>query len=181
MCGLLFRKRNAYQKITLLPSDLPAGARTTLEPIYGNKILFFEAQGPVSGKLSFRASYEVRRYEVRGLSRRTGKTTLSEAERKRFLSGNRMVPLKGKQLSLLEGVDLSSDSLTLARTLYDRVDDHVGYDKSRPGFGNGDVLWVCDSRFGNCTDFHSLFISLARANGLPSRFEIGFSLPTDTR
>ena len=33
----------------------------------------------------------------------------------------------------------------------------------------GDVLWVCDSRFGNCTDFHSLFISWARAKGLPQR------------
>ena len=39
------------------------------------------------------------------------------------------------------------------------------------------MLWVCDSRFGNCTDFHSLFISLARAKGLPARFEIGFPLP----
>jgi len=61
--------------------------------------------------------------------------------------------------------------------LYDRVDDHLCYDKSKPGFGHGDVLWACDSRSGNCTDFHSLFISLSRSQGLPAKFEIGFPLP----
>ena len=40
-------------------------------------------------------------------------------------------------------------------------------------------MWVCDSRTGNCTDFHSLFISWSRANKIPARFEIGFPLPTE--
>ncbi len=31
--------------------------------------------------------------------------------------------------------------------------------------------------FGNCTDFHSLVISLARSQGIPSLFEIGFAIP----
>jgi hypothetical protein len=31
---------------------------------------------------------------------------------------------------------------------------------------------------GNCTDFHSLFIALARARGIPARFIIGFPLGT---
>ncbi|HEX2061122.1 MAG TPA: transglutaminase-like domain-containing protein, partial [Thermoanaerobaculia bacterium] len=31
----------------------------------------------------------------------------------------------------------------------------------------------------NCTDFHSLFLSLARAKGIPSRFVIGF--PTNAK
>ena len=80
-------------------------------------------------------------------------------------------------MELLAGRELPAEQLTLARLLYDRVDEHVKYDKSKPGYGRGDVLWVCDSRFGNCTDFHSLFISLARAKGIPARFEIGFSVP----
>jgi Transglutaminase-like superfamily len=32
---------------------------------------------------------------------------------------------------------------------------------------------------GNCTDFHSLFIGMMRAAGIPARFEIGFPLPAD--
>src|SRR5262249_19007767 len=29
---------------------------------------------------------------------------------------------------------------------------------------------------GNCTDFHTLFIALARASGIPARWSIGFAL-----
>jgi transglutaminase-like putative cysteine protease len=32
-------------------------------------------------------------------------------------------------------------------------------------------------RRGNCTDFHSLFIGLCRALGIPARFEMGVALP----
>jgi transglutaminase-like putative cysteine protease len=38
-------------------------------------------------------------------------------------------------------------------------------------------VWACDSKFGNCTDFHSLFISLARTRKLPAKFEMGFPIP----
>src|SRR6185295_17624397 len=31
----------------------------------------------------------------------------------------------------------------------------------------------------NCTDFHSLFISLARSRQMPAKFEMGFSLPPE--
>src|SRR5439155_13718790 len=33
------------------------------------------------------------------------------------------------------------------------------------------------SGYGNCSDFHSLFISLARSQKIPAKFEIGFPLP----
>ena len=64
-----------------------------------------------------------------------------------------------------------------ARAIYEYVVDHMAYDKQTPGWGRGDTLRACKVRKGNCTDFHSLFISLARAKGIPCRFEIGFSLP----
>jgi transglutaminase-like putative cysteine protease len=149
------------------------------EPVYGNKILYFETSGPASGELPFARTYSVERREVRGLDVSGERQQLPVNERKRFLSANSKVPLQGKPLNLLDGIKFPRGPLAMARTLYDRVDDHVRYDKSRPGYGNGDVLWVCDSRFGNCTDFHSLFISLARSKGLPARFEIGLPLPTE--
>jgi transglutaminase-like putative cysteine protease len=55
------------------------------------------------------------------------------------------------------------------------------YDKSGTGWGHGDVLYACDAKKGNCTDFHSLFIAMARSQGIPARFEIGFPLPSDKR
>src|SRR5207302_326481 len=45
------------------------------------------------------------------------------------------------------------------------------------GWGQGDAVWACDSKYGNCTDFHSLFISLARAEKIPSKFVMGFAIP----
>ena len=69
--------------------------------------------------------------------------------------------------------------LERAHRLYDHVVSSVRYDKSGSGWGRGDVLWVCDSRRGNCTDFHSLFIAEARALGIPARFVIGVPLPRD--
>jgi transglutaminase-like putative cysteine protease len=104
---------------------------------------------------------------------------LSEQERRLYLAPNQRVPVGGKPTELLDHLRLPSDPLEVARILYSCVDEHVRYDKSRPGYGNGDALWVCDSRFGNCTDFHSLFISLARSQQIPARFEIGFPLPVE--
>src|SRR5947207_2846041 len=43
--------------------------------------------------------------------------------------------------------------------------------------GQGDSVWACESKYGNCTDFHSLFISLARSQKIPAQFEIGFPIP----
>ena len=51
------------------------------------------------------------------------------------------------------------------------------YDKSGVGWGHGDEMWACDSKRGNCTDFHSVVIGMLRSSGIPARFEIGFPLP----
>ena len=64
-----------------------------------------------------------------------------------------------------------------AKVLYDLVNSHMKYDKSGTGWGRGDAVWACENKHGNCTDFHSLFIALARANKIPAKFEIGFGLP----
>jgi transglutaminase-like putative cysteine protease len=51
------------------------------------------------------------------------------------------------------------------------------YDKTGTGWGRGDALFACDARRGNCTDFHALFIAMARSIGIPARFAIGLPLP----
>jgi len=69
--------------------------------------------------------------------------------------------------------------LDKARAIYDYVFTTMRYDKTGTGWGRGDVLYACDAKKGNCTDFHSLFIAMARSQGIPARFEIGFPLPPD--
>ena len=41
------------------------------------------------------------------------------------------------------------------------------------------MLYACTAKKGNCTDFHSLFIAMARSQRIPARFEIGFPLPSE--
>ncbi len=65
------------------------------------------------------------------------------------------------------------------KDIYDYVFRTMKYDKTGQGWGHGDTLWACDSKHGNCTDFHSVFISMARAEKIPARFEIGFPIPAD--
>ena len=168
-----------HQKVQLLSQKLSTEGSIATEPIYGNTMLYSESNNSPAASLPFSVSFLIRRQEVRAIDESGGPVELTEKQRQRFLSANTRVPLQGRQLDLLDGLKFTGDTLDIARALYDRVDDHVRYDKSAPGYGNGDVLWVCDSRFGNCTDFHSLFISWARAKNIPARFEIGFPLPTE--
>jgi len=164
-----------YQQIEVKSHLLPKLAIVTSEEKYNNCMIFFESVAPKSGRVDFSITYDIVRAEIKGPSR-AGKAIL-ESERKLFLSPNSRVPIAGRPLELLEGLKLPVRQKELGRTLYDRVESHMKYDKSKPGYGTGDAVWACDSRFGNCTDFHSLFISLARSQGLPSRFEIGFPIP----
>ena len=65
------------------------------------------------------------------------------------------------------------------RAIYEHTVSTLKYDKTGTGWGRGDIAYACDAKKGNCTDFHAVFIGLCRARGIPARFEIGFSLPTD--
>ena len=44
-------------------------------------------------------------------------------------------------------------------------------------YGNGNSLYACDIGVGNCTDYHSYFMSLSRTLETPARFHMGFPIP----
>lgn len=106
---------------------------------------------------------------------------LGDAEKTQFLAPNALVPVDHEVLQpILEEIreQRSDDSpAATARAIYDWVVDNVEYKKVGTGWGNGDTFWACNERYGNCTDFHALFVSLARSEGIPARFEIGFPVP----
>ena len=168
---------NAHQSVRRIAAELPFAAKLTTEHKFGNKMLYMDGRVSSRTSLAVAVTYRVRRTEVQGLATRK-RVKLTESQRKLFLSHSARVPIDGKPIQLLADLDLPrQDALKLGHLLYDKVERHMSYDKSRPGFGTGDAVWACDSRYGNCTDFHSLFISLSRSQGIPSRFEIGFPLP----
>jgi transglutaminase-like putative cysteine protease len=106
--------------------------------------------------------------------------SLSDDMRDRLLSPDRLIPLDGAVLEEKEKVvDDNMTDLEKAQAIYDYLVSTMKYDKSGEGWGRGDALYACDVRSGNCTDFHSLFIGMARASGIPSRFVMGFPVPAD--
>jgi transglutaminase-like putative cysteine protease len=82
--------------------------------------------------------------------------------------------------SIAEGAtEGKTQDLVRARAIYDHIIDRMSYKKYGTGWGKGDAVYACDARSGNCTDFHSYFIALARSIGIPARFAIGAGIPSE--
>jgi len=172
-----------FQKVraTSMTGDLPL--KQTREQEYGNQMLFAQAEKATKREYHFVIEYDVVRYErvvpLNGTAH-LASAALSERERQRWLGPDRLVPVSGLPAEIAaKEVAGKSTELDRARALYDYVFRNMKYDKSGTGWGRGDTLWACDSKRGNCTDFHSLFISMARSQRIPARYEMGFSIPTD--
>jgi len=165
-------RNDRFQRAVLIEKDLPAPGRVLIEPEYENRFLLVELTAPASGEVSFSLTYDVLRREAKPYET-DGQVPA------RFLLADRLVPVGGKTLDLLRGIVVPEDPERALRVLYDRVLDAMRYDKTGTGWGRGDAEWACESGFGNCTDFHSVWMSLSRASRIPARFEMGFPLPED--
>ena len=165
-----------FQSTRQLVHNTGLPLRLTREPRYGNQMLYGKKAASPHGPVEFGIHWNVTRREVR-IQDFLPRETLSDASRELWLTGSPKVPIGGKPLELVRTAQLPFAPFDKARFFYDRVLSHMTYDKSQPGYGTGDAVWACDSRFGNCTDFHSLFISLARSHDIPTRFEMGYPLP----
>jgi transglutaminase-like putative cysteine protease len=163
---------DAEQTVEVLEQKAPGTAKLTRESEYGNRIWYVEATPGADGTLKLSAKYKVTRRPAA-----TGKADAPNVER--LLKPDKLVPIDGKPLTLIAGRKLPADPAAKARAIYEVVFRHMKYRKDLDGWGRGDASWACDSRGGNCSDFHSLFISLARSQKLPARFEMGFGLPVE--
>jgi transglutaminase-like putative cysteine protease len=175
---------DAYQTIGDLKIESPFPYATHHDSEYGNEYAYLEVPAAkVAGPAEVRVTFQVTRQEHRvALSAHpmAANAGTGAGDLRRFLQPDRRVPLAGiiGELSAQETRGLQ-DPLAKARAIYDYVIATMRYDKSGTGWGNGDAIWACTAKRGNCTDFHSLFIGMMRAAGIPARFEIGFPLPTD--
>jgi transglutaminase-like putative cysteine protease len=166
---------NTEQEVEIMKKELPVEGRIETARPYSNRILFLEAQANDKGEILLHLVYRVKRRELTRDKPIKGGEDADELAR--LLEANRLVPITGKPLELLRGKKVPTDEMESARFLYDLVNRHMRYSREGTGWGNGDSLWACENGRGNCTDFHSLFISLARARHIPTQFEIGFQLP----
>jgi transglutaminase-like putative cysteine protease len=162
------------QDSRIVSKHLPGEHRIGRETKFGNQILYIEAKPGPDGKIPIAVTYRVTRHEVMGSQEDDG---TKADELALYLQPDAKVPVGGKPLELIKDKKLPEDPMAMARALYDVVNQHMRYSKEGTGWGQGDSVWACESGYGNCSDFHSLFTSLARAQKIPCKFEIGFPLP----
>ena len=161
-----------FQKVTVRAIRTPKKPKILKDSVHGNQVLYLELGAEDSGK-TLEIVYEVERSEKSAYKG-------DPEEAKLYLKADRMVPVDDKLRALAEkAVAGRQGDLMRARALYDNVIDRMRYMKYGKGWGNGDAVFACSARYGNCTDFHSYFIGLARSVGIPARFAIGAAIPSE--
>lgn len=180
---LPYPKSDANQKITRLLISAPYPASIYKEGEYGNYILCLSVADPEYRSIKVKMRFRVRRREyVRSDFDRVHVRFRNNSNLmfQRWLQPDDLVPLddriKKLALEVIRGITTDLDK---ARAIYDYAINNMAYDKSGTGWGRGDIYYACDTKRGNCTDFHAIFIGFCRAVGIPAKFAIGFSLPEE--
>lgn len=161
-----------FQTVQILAIEAPEEHQMLKEEKYGNTVLYMQLSPEHSGK-KVELIYDVERLEKEPYEENSSPTI--------YLDPNILMPV-GDRFQILAdsiiGSKGSESTIMSARALYDYVIDNMRYIKAGK-YGTGDAVYACDALTGNCTEFHSLFISLARSAGIPSRFAVGAAIPSD--
>lgn len=161
---------NSWQTVEVVRIDADVPHELREEPNYGNKMAHLRYDMPVGRREITVVVKVARKHEnVAEKSKNTG----------RYLAADAKVPVGGEiarmAAEITAGKTTRRDKM---RAIYDYVVTNMQYDykKESPRLGDGDVAFVCDYKKGNCSDLHSVVISLARSLGIPAYLEYGFPI-----
>lgn len=163
---------DAFQTVELVEISAPVDYKMIGDDQYGNSILFIDVLPKHSNeKVTIRYNVD-----------RTEKSAYADpnADLSQYLQPSKLMPVDTRFTVLSNEIIEKREAdtpLMQARALYDYVIENVRYAKQGV-YGTGDANYACDSKSGNCTEFHSLFISLARSAGIPARFAVGAAIPS---
>jgi transglutaminase-like putative cysteine protease len=177
---LVVPREEAAQKIGEIRLSGPGGGRVERGGTYNNRYAYFEVENPGS-TLTVSAEFAVERREVNKSVNPLAVRPLTAAERSRFareLEANRYVPVNEKYAALArQAVGDERNTVRQAKKIYDWVLDYVEYwvkdPKTLKASPNGESEYCLATKTGNCTDFHSLYASLTRSIGIPTRIIYG--------
>jgi transglutaminase-like putative cysteine protease len=160
-----------WQTVSVKSMDVPGERKVVKDKEHGNKILYVELGPEASGK-TLEIRYDVEREEKSAYA-------AEEPAPGKYLHPERLVPVNETFGSIATRVTAGKEGeLVRARAIYDHTIDRMRYMKYGKGWGQGDAVYACDARTGNCTDFHAYFIAVSRAAGIPARFAIGAGIPS---
>lgn len=161
-----------HQSVEITSMNVPIEYKLINDKEFNNTILYLEPRAAQS-KNKIAIHYKVKRME-------RGPIDETEPVDERYLADNRLMPVGGRFTKVAKEATMGRDvnALMKARALYDYIIDNMRYMKYG-NYGKGDANYACDVRTGNCTEFHSFFISLARSSGIPARFAVGAAIPSE--
>lgn len=179
-CWIPVPSSDERQTVALLSG--PASGKITTERKYGNQIYYSQI---MMDKVNAKDSVTITlRYKIKlrekSVPEARALTNLPKADvggkMKVYLTGNRLIPLDGPVETIRQQLQLEKEPIKAARQIYDYLIDNMIYNYKAPGAGIGDVLWACNSKTGDCSDYHSVFIALCRSEGIPADHVFGLPL-----
>jgi transglutaminase-like putative cysteine protease len=185
---------NERQKIKLLNEGELGAGRITEDKTFGNRLYYrrFEMPGADENKrtaarqsipIKVELVYDVDVREATVAAAKQLISTSADVPDQKFvpyLTATRAIPIKGRITELARSIKLpDGEPLRAGRRIYDYLVDSMVYNYRAPGAGKGDAVWACDSKTGDCTDFHSVFIGVCRSRGIPADHVFGLPLPAE--
>ncbi|MGA2412481.1 MAG: transglutaminase domain-containing protein, partial [Candidatus Binataceae bacterium] len=164
-------REDRFQQVSAVSIETPAHVEVVNQPTGGNRLLYLSETPPPSGSIPVTIRFKLRRVE--------DSANIEKAQAKipeptggifaSYLSPDRLVPIDGQiKLVSAKAGDTGGSAYQQAWAIYNYVIANMSYDKSGTGWGRGDAIYACNVKRGNCTDFHSLFIAIARSRGIPA-------------
>lgn len=162
----------------------PGDWKVVREPDHGNRFILVTVKNPKTPSLDATIEFTLRRRAVHVDVDPSRVGPLTETHRRLFVD-----ELRGDAPHMTANADIraladkacgAETNLALqAKALLAAVAssaDHYSKDPTKPKCSVGDAAACMAKGGGCCTDLHSLFISMARARGIPARLEMGYRL-----
>lgn len=162
-----------FQTIEIISLQAPGKQEMIKEEENGNTIWYLQLL-PEHSSQKITMNYRVERKEKAAYPEQ-------DIDLHKYLAASMLMPVGDRFSTIADQVireKQANTPLTKARALYDYIIDNMRYAKEGI-YGTGDANYACDSKSGNCTEFHSFFISLARSAGIPARFAVGAAIPSE--
>ncbi len=173
-------QEDAYSVITNFSATSDAPVRYDWDS-WGNKEGFVEVRTPAVSEIRITEEFDLKRTEMRNKIDPSGTRPLTDAERlalSRYLQPSTYVIVNDQvRATAAQIVGGETNPILAARKLYDWTMQNIDYWVKDPDHLKaspmGSSEYCLGRKTGNCTDFHSLFASLAIASGVPARMIYG--------
>ena len=163
---------NLFQTVQVMSEDVPLKHEIIKDQQHNNEAMYLKLKPEDSGK-KIELRYKIIRKEKMPY-------VDADSDPKDYLKETPLLPVGGKFTKIDEQIFKDANAKTdleKAKAIYYYIIDHMRYTK-QVKHGTGDAYYACDMLSGNCTEFHSYFMTLARTANIPARFFIGASIPS---